>query len=239
MPTTGSAHFHVNALGVLPDAKSRLVILSRNKILTSRAAEGTIFSMTRAEVYREIDRERAYQATLDHTRTDGCAKSVGDYIVLAEYYARKANDKWTENAGTVAARHMLRKLAAVVVAALEVHDCPPREDGNGHPFDDGATRRHGELTKQAVAVDAEFKQTLAQIMGRNPDPTKSREFRATEQLNESDAAKVHNEASIAYQQHIGETPEQSNRLTVIDVEHKQVVGEAEQQNIINAATLVS
>lgn len=101
--------------------------------------------MTRDEVYKEIDRERAYQATLDHTRTDGCAKSVGDYINLLGYYADEARKEWTINAGTLHARHMIRKLAACAVACLENHDCPQRlgKDGNSFQLAPGelATRR--------------------------------------------------------------------------------------------------
>lgn len=105
--------------------------------------------MTRDNVYKEIDRERAYQATLDHTRTDGCAKTVGDYINLLGYYADRARAEWTEHAGTFTAREMIRKLAACAVACLENHECPPRISLiTGKPFQlqpgDQASRQSDE-----------------------------------------------------------------------------------------------
>lgn len=172
-------------------------------------------------------------------------------IVALRACAHKSPERTLAFRAMQQARHWLGEDLAILGAQ---HPYPNGNNPNNtivDPAADVATRLHGEVTKQAFAVDREFKQTLAQIMGRNPDPTKSREF------HESDAAKVHNDASIAYQQRVGETPKQSSRLAVIeggalrlpfiDVEHRKIEGEvelvpandAEQQNIINAATLVS
>lgn len=117
--------------------------------------------MTRDNVYKEIDRERAYQATLDHTRTDGCAKSVGDYINLLGYYADRARAKWTEHAGTFSAREMIRKLAACAVACLENHECPPRISLiTGQPFQ----LQPGELASRRS--DAEYTGKVSDIRAR-------------------------------------------------------------------------
>lgn len=112
--------------------------------------------MTREEVYKEIDRERAYQQSLGITRTDGCNKTVGDFIVLLEYYAAKARNEWTEHAGTLHARHVIRKLTACAIACLELHDCPSRKSADvatdrTFTTDDGGVEQ--EKAQQCPTVD--------------------------------------------------------------------------------------
>ncbi len=81
----------------------------------------------RAVVYSVIDGERDYQESLPDSRTDGANKTVGDYIVMAERYMRKAIDDWTDNPGNTQALHQLRKVAAICVRCMEEHGAPFRE----------------------------------------------------------------------------------------------------------------
>lgn len=81
----------------------------------------------RAVVYDVIDGERDYQNALPDSRTDGADRSVGDYIVMAERYMRKAIDAWTDNPGNGPALHQLRKVAAICVRCMEEHGAPSRE----------------------------------------------------------------------------------------------------------------
>ena len=76
---------------------------------------------TRGEVFAVIDSERNYQDGLDHTRTDGCAKGVGDYLSLIRTYLRQAEDKYAFNPGNVEALHSIRKIAGIAVACMEQH----------------------------------------------------------------------------------------------------------------------
>jgi hypothetical protein len=82
--------------------------------------------MQREEVYKLIDGERDYQDTLDHTRTDGCAKGVGDYLTLIQHYHAEAVKAWTKNPGNAAGLDVVRKIAGIAVHCMEEHGAPPR-----------------------------------------------------------------------------------------------------------------
>lgn len=80
----------------------------------------------RAEVYKVIDGEREYQNNLGGSRTDGSPKSVGDYIMMLDYYLSHAKEAWVNNPGIKMAMHDVRKIAAIAVRCMEEHGAPPR-----------------------------------------------------------------------------------------------------------------
>ena len=83
--------------------------------------------MNRIDVYNLIQTERAYQDSLDHTRTDGCAKGVGDYLTLLRVYLREAEERYGRVSGNTESLDSIRKIAAIAVACMEVHDTPARK----------------------------------------------------------------------------------------------------------------
>jgi hypothetical protein len=83
--------------------------------------------MTRTEVFNLIDGERAYQESLDHTRTDGCAKGVGDFITLLSVYLREAEEGYGRVPGNTKSLDSIRKVAAIAVACMEAHGAPARK----------------------------------------------------------------------------------------------------------------
>lgn len=171
-------------------------------------------------------------------------------IVALRACAHKSPERTLAFRAMQQARHWLGEDLAILGAQ---HPYPNGNNPNNtivDPAADVATRLHGDLATRQVVIDREFKQILAQIMGRNPDPTKSREFHATEQLNESDAAKTHNEASLEYQKRVDDAKAKSNsfdmqavkssgrvltdcalRLPVIDVEHEVVMEKSKQTGL--------
>lgn len=82
--------------------------------------------LTREEVYDIIDSERDYQDSLGDNRTDHSQKTVGDYTVMMTYYNTKLLEAWTNNAGTVEALNVMRKLAGIAVKCMEEHGSQPR-----------------------------------------------------------------------------------------------------------------
>ena len=76
---------------------------------------------TRSEVYAAIDGEREYQERLGPDRTDGNAKSVGDYIVMLDYYVLQAKAAWTNNPGDSFALDVIRKIGGIAVHCMEDH----------------------------------------------------------------------------------------------------------------------
>jgi hypothetical protein len=83
--------------------------------------------MNREDVYKLIDGEREYQDSLDHTRTDGCAKGVGDYLTLLRAYLREAEEGWVRSAGNTKGLESIRKIAGIAVHCMEVHGAPARK----------------------------------------------------------------------------------------------------------------
>jgi hypothetical protein len=86
--------------------------------------------MTREEVYTLIDGERDYQDRLPPSRTDGSAKSVGDYLTMLRYYLTQAEAKWTSSSGNLGALDNIRKIAGITVKCMEDHGAPERTGRN-------------------------------------------------------------------------------------------------------------
>jgi hypothetical protein len=72
---------------------------------------------TRQEVYNVIDSERDYQEALP--RRTLSHNTIGDYNTLLRSYLRRTDDAWTDNAGVEASLHVVRKIAAIGVRAME------------------------------------------------------------------------------------------------------------------------
>lgn len=79
-------------------------------------------------VYNVIDEEREYQDSLPLTRTDGSSKTVGDYVVMMQYYQNQLVEEWTMNPGDKAALNVIRKIAAIAVHCMEDHGVEKRFD---------------------------------------------------------------------------------------------------------------
>lgn len=75
--------------------------------------------MDRNEVYRLIDGERAYQQAQNLSDE----LSPTQWIDTIQYYV----DKSWENTFPDAIMPNIRRIAALAIAALEQHGCPPRE----------------------------------------------------------------------------------------------------------------
>ena len=78
--------------------------------------------MNRIDVYRLIDGERDYQDALPPNRTDGREKSVGEFMIMLQYYLAKSIEAWTMNAGDTEALKNIRKIAGICVNCMEHHD---------------------------------------------------------------------------------------------------------------------
>lgn len=74
-----------------------------------------------------IEEEIDYAMGLGSDRTDGSPKTVGEYLTMLDTYLRRAQDAWTTTAGTEAARHEIRKIAAIAVRCLDDHGTPRRQ----------------------------------------------------------------------------------------------------------------
>ena len=85
--------------------------------------------MTRTEVYRIIDGERAYQDdTWSSPRSTPDAHSMVEWFTFIEDYvneAKRAASRPKRYTTNIAAVNM-RKVAAMAVAAMEQHGAPPR-----------------------------------------------------------------------------------------------------------------
>lgn len=84
--------------------------------------------MTRHDVYKLIDSERAYQEDyLTKERTDGNPKNLGEYLPLLRVILRNAEDNFYGLPGNHPdTLSEIRKLAATAVRCLEEHGAPPR-----------------------------------------------------------------------------------------------------------------
>jgi hypothetical protein len=83
--------------------------------------------MKREDVYRLIDGERAYQDSLSSNRTDGREHTVGEFMIMLQYYMDKAVEAWTMNAGDAKALNEIRKIAGICVNCMENHWTEPRK----------------------------------------------------------------------------------------------------------------
>lgn len=87
------------------------------------------YGAERAEAYRAIDSERDFQDALRARGVyDSADKSIGDYLTLICSYTTKACDAYTTNKGDKPAVAVIRKIAALCVAAMEDHGAPMRAD---------------------------------------------------------------------------------------------------------------
>ena len=88
--------------------------------------------LTRAEVYKLIDGERAYQDSLgpDRKRDPGPVISLtqADYFTLIHRYLRIAEEEWTMNPGEYveSAQAAIRKIGAMCVQSMEKYGAPAR-----------------------------------------------------------------------------------------------------------------
>jgi hypothetical protein len=82
---------------------------------------------SREEIYKAIDDERYYQDQLGADRTDSSEHTVGDYLTMLGSYLRKAQNEWTDNAGTTMSLCQIRKIAAIAVRCMEEHGAPTRQ----------------------------------------------------------------------------------------------------------------
>jgi hypothetical protein len=83
--------------------------------------------MNRDDVYELIDGERDYQDALPSTRTDGREHTVGEYMIMMQYYMAKAVEGWTMTPSDQKALDNIRKIAAICVHCMEDYDTPPRQ----------------------------------------------------------------------------------------------------------------
>jgi hypothetical protein len=74
------------------------------------------FKMSRQDVFKLIDGERAYQNARWHDET---ARTVSDERVLITVFLRKAQDAYAAFPGTLAAMDCIRKIAAIGVRCME------------------------------------------------------------------------------------------------------------------------
>lgn len=81
----------------------------------------------REKAYEALDEERQYQNRLGSNRTDGSAKTVGDYIVMLSHYQNELIKAWTVNAGTVQALDVIRKIGGIAIHAMEDHGIVRRQ----------------------------------------------------------------------------------------------------------------
>ena len=77
--------------------------------------------MDRKDVYKFIDLERGYQDNLESDRTDGHQHSVGEELVVLQFYLQKAFGAWVENPGDWNALRTICKVAAIAVRCMENH----------------------------------------------------------------------------------------------------------------------
>lgn len=84
--------------------------------------------MKREDVYKIIDGEREFQNTVwDVYKGDNNdAKAVGSHLTLMATYLRQAQDGYTHYDGNRKALEEIRKIAALAVRCMELHDAPER-----------------------------------------------------------------------------------------------------------------
>lgn len=80
--------------------------------------------MKREDVYKLIDGEREYQNGI--WGTDADSKTVGSHLTLLATYLREAQDGYTFTDGNRKALESIRKIAALTVRCMEMHETPER-----------------------------------------------------------------------------------------------------------------
>lgn len=82
--------------------------------------------MKREEVYKLVDGEREFQNEIWSVFKDEDAKAVGSHLTLMATYLREAQDSYTHYDGNRKALESIRKLAALAVRCMELHETPAR-----------------------------------------------------------------------------------------------------------------
>src|SRR4051812_11953230 len=85
----------------------------------------------RTDVYAAVDSERDYQDQFVlPERQYYQTHTLGEFIVMLNSYARKAEDSWTHHKdkldGFPESLHEVRKIAALAVRCMEQHGAPKR-----------------------------------------------------------------------------------------------------------------
>ncbi len=89
----------------------------------SQSSEPNQPILTREEVYRLIDGEREFQiAKWGHVK-----QGVAHYVLVLICELQEAIEAWAKTGDETAVLDEIRQVAAVAVACLERHGCPPRE----------------------------------------------------------------------------------------------------------------
>lgn len=79
-------------------------------------------------VINAINGELQYQSTLTvRGRADSTDYGVEGQLITLAVYTRRAQEAWTDNAGSGQALDVLRKVAAIAIRALEQYGCPQRK----------------------------------------------------------------------------------------------------------------
>jgi hypothetical protein len=87
---------------------------------------------TRQEVYAALDGERAYQDSLWSPENGGNileSRRPEEWLIYMDVYLRKAQDAITSDIDSIAipnTMHIIRKIGAMCVAAMEQNGAPPR-----------------------------------------------------------------------------------------------------------------
>lgn len=87
--------------------------------------------MTREDVYKVIDGERAYQdsrwgSTKSSGREGAGERSIDEFILYIAGYANDAQQVASHFGDADEKLAVVRKLAGLCVACMEQHGCPPR-----------------------------------------------------------------------------------------------------------------
>lgn len=83
--------------------------------------------MTRADVYKLIDKERDYQEEqLNNKRWKRLSKSPAEFLADIRYYTREAEDIFVETGDDSVCMNEIRKIATLCVSAIERNNTPSR-----------------------------------------------------------------------------------------------------------------
>ena len=111
------------------DEPARFVVIEDTVLPAEEAAAYALNNnpMTRRDVYRLIDGERAYQDKKWADCEDGHEKSVGEFLTLIRHHSRLADEAYSKSDSNDDARSSVRKIAALATHCIEVNGAPQRE----------------------------------------------------------------------------------------------------------------
>lgn len=81
--------------------------------------------MKREEVYKQIDAERERQNEIWGHDSD--SKTIGSHITFIDTYLHAAKDGFTYTNGNRKSLDAIRRIAALAVRCLEIHETPVKE----------------------------------------------------------------------------------------------------------------